>query len=111
MPADCVFCKIISREFDTELVYEDEAAVAFKDINPIAPVHLLVVPRKHIPTLLDLDRDDEALIGHLHAVINELARAYELDKTGYRVITNCGRDAGQAVFHLHLHLIGGKPLK
>jgi len=110
MSADCIFCKIIKRELDADIVYEDEIAVAFKDINPAAPVHILVVPRKHIPTLLDIEKDDEALIGYMHSVANEVARAFKLDKKGYRVVINCGADAGQIVFHLHLHLLGGRPL-
>jgi len=110
MTADCIFCKIIKRELDADIVYEDETAVAFKDINPAAPVHILVVPRKHIPTLLDIEKEDEALIGYMHSVANEVARAFKLDKKGYRVVINCGADAGQIVFHLHLHLLGGRPL-
>ena len=110
MPDDCIFCKIINRELDADRGYEDEHAVAFKAINPAAPVHILVVPRKHIPTLQDLEKDDEALLGHLHSVANEVARAFNIDKKGFRVVINCGADAGQIVFHLHLHLLGGRPL-
>ncbi len=110
MSADCIFCKIVNRELDAEIVYEDEHALAFKDINPAAPVHILVVPRKHIPTIMDFEEGDEALIGHLHTVVNEVARAFKLEKKGYRVVINCGADAGQIVFHLHLHLLGGRPL-
>jgi histidine triad (HIT) family protein len=110
MSADCIFCKIINRELDADIVYEDDQVVAFKDINPAAPVHILISPRKHIPTLMDIEKDDELLIGHLHTVANEVARAFKLDKKGYRVVINCGPDAGQIVFHLHLHLLGGRPL-
>ncbi|MEW5785936.1 MAG: histidine triad nucleotide-binding protein [Bacillota bacterium] len=110
MASDCIFCKIINKEMDADIVYEDKEIVAFKDIYPAAPVHLLVVPRKHIPTLTDLNEDDATLIGRLHLVINDLARAFKLDKKGFRVVINCGKDAGQAVFHLHLHLLGGRPL-
>ncbi len=110
MSAECVFCKIINRELDADIVYDDEKTVAFKDINPAAPVHILVVPRKHIPTLLDMEKDDEGLIGHLHSVANEIAKAFKIDKKGYRIVLNCGADAGQIVFHLHLHLLGGRPL-
>ena len=109
MAADCIFCKIINKEMDADIVYEDRDIVAFKDINPAAPVHLLVIPRRHIPTLMDLKQDDAALIGQMHLVANDLARTFELDKKGYRVVINCGKDAGQAVFHLHLHLLGGRP--
>ncbi|MDW7738907.1 MAG: histidine triad nucleotide-binding protein [Bacillota bacterium] len=110
MSADCIFCKIIDRELDADIVYEDDKVIAFKDINPAAPVHILIVPRKHIPCLLDMEQDDEALIGHMHRVANEVARAFKLDKKGFRVVINCGPDAGQIVFHLHLHLLGGRPL-
>ncbi len=110
MSADCIFCKIINRELDADIVYADDQVVAFKDINPAAPVHILVVPRKHIPSLLEIEKEDEALIGHMHAVANELARGFKIDKKGYRLVINCGADAGQIVFHLHLHLLGGRPL-
>jgi len=110
MAVDCIFCKIISRDLDADIVYEDEQAVAFKDINPAAPIHILVVPKKHISTLLDMEKEDEALIGHLHTIANEVARAYKIDKKGFRIVINCGSDAGQVVFHLHLHLLGGRPL-
>ncbi len=110
MSDDCIFCKIINRELDADIVYEDDKVVAFKDINPAAPVHILVVPRKHIPTLLDFEDDDKLLVGHMHSVANEVARAFKIDKKGFRVVINCGPDAGQIVFHLHLHLLGGRPL-
>ena len=110
MSADCIFCKILNRELDADIVYEDDQVVAFKDINPVAPVHILIVPRKHIPTLLDLEKEDAEMMGHLHLVANEIARAFKLDKKGYRIVINCGPDAGQIVFHLHLHLLGGRPL-
>jgi histidine triad (HIT) family protein len=110
MAVDCIFCKIANKEMDADIVYEDQEIIAFKDIYPAAPVHLLVVPRKHIPTLADLEEDDAALIGRLHLVVNDLARAFKLDQKGYRVVINCGKDAGQVVFHLHLHLLGGRPL-
>ncbi len=110
MSAECIFCKIIKRELDADIVYEDDKVIAFKDINPAAPVHILIVPHKHIPTLLDLETDDEALIGYMHTVANQVARDFKLDKKGYRVVINCGADAGQIVFHLHLHLLGGRPL-
>lgn len=110
MSADCLFCKIVAKELEADIVYEDEQVVAFKDINPAAPVHILIVPRKHIPTLCDLEKSDAELIGHLHLVAVELARAFKLANTGFRVVINCGADGGQVVFHLHLHLLGGRPL-
>lgn len=107
---DCIFCKIINKELEADFVYEDSEVVAFKDIHPAAPVHLLIVPRKHIETLMDLQEDDASLMGRLHFVVNDLARAFKLDKKGFRVVINCGKDAGQLVYHLHLHLLGGRPL-
>lgn len=108
--SDCLFCRIINKEAKADVVYEDNEVVVFKDIYPAAPVHLLVVPRKHINSLIDMDEDDAPLIGKLHLVANDLARAFKLDKKGFRIVINCGQDAGQAIFHLHLHLLGGKPL-
>ena len=110
MADECIFCKIINKEMDAEMVYEDNEIIAFKDIYPAAPVHLLIVPRRHIPTLVDLEDGDEHLIGRLHFVANDLARAFKLDKRGFRVVINCGKDGGQAIYHLHLHLLGGRPL-
>lgn len=110
MAADCIFCRIVNRESAAEIVYEDEEIVAFKDVHPAAPVHLLIVPRRHIPTLADLEAEDTPLLGRLIAVANDLARAHDLDKSGYRLVINCGREGGQLVFHLHVHLLGGKVL-
>ncbi|HOB87592.1 MAG TPA: histidine triad nucleotide-binding protein [Bacillota bacterium] len=110
MSSDCIFCKIAGGQLETELVYEDSEIVAFKDINPQAPVHLLIIPRRHVPSLLDLQEDDADLAGRLLLTANRLARTFKIDQSGYRVLTNCGKDAGQAVSHLHLHLLGGRPL-
>jgi histidine triad (HIT) family protein len=110
MTADCIFCRIINKENEAEIVYEDEEIVAFKDIYPAAPVHLLIVPRRHIPTLTDLEDDDTMLMGRLIGVANDLARAFNLDQSGYRVVINCGKEGGQLVYHLHLHLLGGRAL-
>lgn len=106
----CLFCKIVAGDVKSEFVYEDDQVVAFKDINPAAPVHLLVIPRKHICSLMEVEEGDEVLIGHIHLVIKKLARQFNLDSSGFRVVNNCGKDSGQAVFHLHFHLIGGRPL-
>lgn len=110
MSADCIFCKIANKELSAEIVYEDDQVVAFKDANPAAPVHILIVPRKHIPTVLDLEKSDAPLMGHLHLVAGEVARALGLADKGCRLVINCGADGGQVVYHLHLHLLGGKPL-
>jgi len=105
---DCIFCKIISGEIPSELVYKDEQVVAFNDINPVAPVHILVVPRVHIPTLNDMEEEHKELLGHVAWVMKKLAREHNIHESGYRIVTNCGPDAGQVVFHLHFHLLGGR---
>lgn len=105
---DCIFCKIIRKEIPTELVYEDEKVIAFNDIQPEAPVHILIVPKEHIPTLNDIGPEQKNLMGHILWTIKEIARMKNLQKSGYRIITNCGTGAGQVVFHLHFHLLGGK---
>lgn len=105
---DCIFCKIISGSIPTKMVYEDEQAVVFDDIHPQAPIHLLVVPRKHIPRLMDAAPGDEALLGHLLEVANRVARERGVAEEGYRVVINVNRGAGQVVFHLHLHVMGGR---
>jgi histidine triad (HIT) family protein len=106
--ADCLFCRICAGEARADRVHEDEQAVAIRDINPAAPTHLLVMPRKHIATLRDLTAEDGGLIGHLHRVAASVARDAGL--TDFRVVVNCGQGAGQSVFHLHLHVLGGRAL-
>ena len=105
---DCLFCKIVSGEIETELIHEDSLAVAFRDINPQAPVHVLVIPRKHVATLDELSAEDEPMTGHLVSVAASLARREGVAESGYRTVFNCNRGAGQTVFHLHLHLLGGR---
>lgn len=107
---DCVFCKIIKGEIPTEKVYETEEILAFKDIHPAAPIHILVVPKKHISMLTDLKPEDEALIGKIYTTINKIAEKEGFKKQGYRVIANCGKDSGQEVMHIHFHVLGGKKL-
>lgn len=104
MAEECIFCKIIDKKIPSEIVYEDEKCVAFKDINPKARVHLLLCPRKHIPTIADLEEGDEKLIGHLVKIAKELAAKNNCK--GYQLLFNVGREAGQIVFHVHLHLMG-----
>jgi len=108
---DCLFCRIASGQIPTRKVYEDDEIVAFEDINPQAPVHLLVIPRKHTATLNDVQDDDDATVGRLHRVAAELARDRGLAERGYRVVMNCNAEAGQTVFHIHLHLLGGRPMQ
>ena len=107
---DCVFCKIIKGEIPTEKVYETEEILAFKDIHPAAPIHILVVPKKHISMLTDLKPEDEALIGKIYTTINKIAEQEGFKQQGYRVIANCGKDSGQEVMHIHFHVLGGKKL-
>jgi histidine triad (HIT) family protein len=105
-----LFEKIIAGELPADFVFRDDRVVAFRDIHPAAPVHLLIVPHKPIPTTDDIADEDEALIGHMVIVARNLARELGVAKSGYRLIVNCNRDSGQEVYHLHVHLIGGKPL-
>lgn len=107
---DCIFCKIIKKEIPSNVVYEDSEILAFRDINPAAPVHILVIPKKHVSSLIDLNEEDEALVGKIYTTINKIAVQEEIDKKGFRVIVNCGEDGGQEVKHLHFHMLGGKKL-
>jgi histidine triad (HIT) family protein len=110
MPSDCLFCRIVAGELGTEFVAENDYAVAFRDINPQAPVHLLVVPKQHVSALRDIGQlDDGALHGMLDLAVS-VASAHGIDRGGYRLVTNDGADAGQTVFHLHWHLLGGEKL-
>jgi len=111
MAVDCVFCKIVAGEIPSELLYQDEHVIAFRDINPVAPTHLLIVSKKHISSLLDLTDADAPLIGHMTKVANQLAEEHGVAEGGYRLVINCGRDAGQVVPHLHMHLLGGRMLE
>ena len=107
---DCIFCRIANGEIKANIVYQDEKAVAFPDINPKAPVHLLIIPRKHIESVADLAEDEEKLMGHLVLVANKLAQEQGISDTGYRLVINCGPHGGQMVAHLHIHLLGGRQM-
>ena len=104
----CLFCKIIAGEIPSDTVHEDEVVVAFNDINPVAPVHQLIVPRRHVESAADLTADDAPMLGQLFDVAARLAAAAGLPASGYRLVTNVGADGGQSVPHLHVHLIGGR---
>ena len=106
---DCIFCKIANGDIPSSIVYEDDKIIAFKDLNPQAPVHVLIVPREHIASMNDVNEENCEAIGYIFSKIPVVARLCGLDK-GYRVISNCGRDAGQTVFHIHFHLLGGKAM-
>lgn len=111
MSSDCVFCKIAAGQIPAKKLYEDEQAVAFADINPAAPVHALVIPKQHIGSLAEVGSSEreKTLVGHLHGIASQLARQQNLAK-GYRIVINIGPDGGQTVGHLHLHLLGGRPM-
>ncbi len=107
---DCIFCKIIAGEMPAEIVYQDDEVICIRDINPIAPVHLLVIPRAHIPYVSDLTEADMPILGHMTAVANKIAGEQGLVASGYRLIINRGEGAGQTIWHLHMHLLGGRKL-
>jgi len=105
---NCLFCKIVDRKIPAKIVHRDEMVIAFEDINPQAPTHILVVPNKHISDIQSMNEGHRELIGHLFFVARNIAEARGLEKGGYRLVINNGRDAGQAVFHIHLHLLSGR---
>ena len=107
---DCIFCQIVAGKIPSEILYRDEAVIAFRDIHPAAPTHLLIIPKKHIPSVAQLSQDDLPLIGHMVDVANQLAKEEGVSGNGYRLVINCGKDAGQVVPHLHLHLLGSRRL-
>lgn len=107
---DCLFCKIVEKQIPSEIVYEDEEIIAFKDIHPAAPIHILVIPKKHITSVIDIKKEDEAVIGKIFTVINQIAKEQGFAEKGFRVITNCGEDGCQEVKHIHFHLLAGKKL-
>jgi len=106
--SDCLFCKIIQKQIPSAIVYEDEIALAFEDISPQAPTHLLIIPKRHIARLADLQSGDESTMAHLFSVVRKLAEAKGLLDSGFRTVINSGEKAGQTVFHLHVHLMGGR---
>lgn len=107
---ECIFCKIIDKEIPSTIVYENDKVLAFKDIHPVAPVHILIVPKMHVSDLNSLDENNLGIIIDVHEAAKKIAEQLGIAKKGYRLIANCGVDAGQTVFHIHYHLIGGKRL-
>lgn len=107
---NCIFCNIIKGEIPSVKVFENEYVYAFNDISPVAPVHVLIIPKKHIETLNDITPEDAGLISEVYLAAAKIAEQLGVDKTGYRVVSNCGESAGQTVFHIHFHLIGGRDL-
>lgn len=107
---DCLFCKIAQREIEANIVYEDEQVIAFDDIEPKAPVHQLIIPKQHIATLNDLQPEHASLVGHMQYVASQLAEEMGVERIGYRTVFNCNIAGGQMVFHIHLHLLGGRQM-
>lgn len=108
---DCIFCKIASKEIPAKVVYEDEYVLAFKDLNPVAPHHVLIIPKRHIDSLNDLTPEDEVIMGKIIVVASKLAKEMDVDQAGYRIVSNCGKNGGQTVGHIHYHLLGGRELQ
>jgi histidine triad (HIT) family protein len=109
MSQDCIFCKIVNKEIPTEFVYEDDLVIAFNDIAPQAPVHIIIIPKKHYDSILSVDAGND-IIGHIHTVANRIVLKEGLVDSGFRLVNNCGRDGNQTVPHLHYHLLGGRLL-
>ena len=107
---NCIFCKIINKEIPSKIVYEDDKVIAFHDVNPAAPIHILVIPKKHIETLLDVSEEDSNLIAYIFQIINKIAKQEGFAEKGFRVISNCGEDSGQEVKHINFHVLAGKKL-
>jgi len=108
---NCIFCKIVNKEIPAEIIYEDENYIAFKDINPKAPVHILVVPKKHIATFNDISPEDTELLGKIAEAVQQIAKDFNVAESGYRVLVNVNKEGGQVIFHLHVHILGGKLFK
>jgi histidine triad (HIT) family protein len=108
---DCLFCKIANGEMNTDFLYEDDKIVVFRDIDPQAPVHLLLVPKKHISTLLDLHEEDFDLVAHIYKIANKIAKKEGIAEDGFRIVTNCKEKGGQLIYHIHFHLLGGRDMQ
>lgn len=108
---NCIFCKIADGSIPSEKVYEDDLIVAFKDINPVAPIHIVIIPKMHIDSVMALDDKNKGLVGHIFMKAQEIAIKNGLSEKGFRIVNNCGEDGGQSVMHLHFHLIGGRSLQ
>lgn len=107
---DCLFCKIIEKQIPSEIIYEDEKILAFKDIDPKAPIHVLIIPKEHISTLNDVNKEHSEVISEILLVAKSLAKDFGIDDKGYRTVINCNGEGGQAVYHIHLHLLGGRQM-
>lgn len=109
--SDCLFCKIVAKQIPAKVIYEDELVIAFRDINPQAPVHVLIIPRQHISTINEVQDSHASLVGHMIVSGQQLAKAEGIAEDGYRLVMNCNEDGGQTVFHIHLHLLGGRGMR
>lgn len=108
--SECIFCKIINKEIPSQIVYEDEYVCAFNDIEPQAPIHIVVIPKKHIASLNDIDAEEMNLVEKIFTAVQTIVKEKEISQKGYRIVTNCGKDGGQTVDHIHFHLLGGRQL-
>jgi len=108
---ECIFCKIVDKEIKAGIVYEDDEIIAFKDINPKAPVHILIIPKSHIPSINDINETDYLVLGKMFGVAKKVAVDNGISESGYRLVVNCKRNAGQEVFHIHMHLLGGRKMR
>lgn len=105
---ECIFCKIIERKLPAKILYEDELAIAFEDINPQAPAHTIVIPKKHISTVLDINEEENALVGHMFQIAKGIAKEKGIAERGFRLVMNCNPESGQEIYHIHLHVLGGR---
>ena len=110
MTSDCLFCKIVSEKIPADIVYQDDHVVAFRDISPQAPTHILIIPRKHISTINEIASTDQQIVGYLVLTAQKLAAAEGISESGFRLVMNCNQDGGQTVYHIHMHLMGGRQL-
>lgn len=108
---DCIFCEIANKKIDSEIIYEDDKIIAFNDLDPKAPTHILIIPKKHISSSNDINDDNKEVIAHIFSIIPKLADKLNFDESGYRIVNNCGKDGGQTVSHMHFHLLAGREFK
>lgn len=109
--SDCIFCKIVNNEIPATIIYEDDKVVAFNDIDPQSPIHIIVIPKEHIPSMNDIDETNSDILSYIHLVIKNIAKEKGLAEKGYRIVNNCGEQGGQTVDHLHFHLLGGRNMQ
>lgn len=108
--SDCIFCKIANKEINSEIVYEDDKVISFKDLNPQAPVHVLIIPKEHFSSTLEINDSNSEIVGNVFAAAVKIAKKLGIDKNGFRIVNNCGEDGGQTVGHMHFHMLGGRNL-